>query len=1285
MAFEYSSSYSLLSRLFITPYYFIFLLVLLYSISSFHVTSISASTPTTSLSKVEKDQERLALLTWKASLDNQTQSFLSSWSGRNSCYHWFGLTCHKSGSVSNLELDNCGLRGTLHNLNFSSLPNLLTLNLYNNSLYGTIPINIGNLSKRITNLNFAFNHFTGVISPQLGFLTSLSVLALSSNNFRGPIPPSIGNLRNLTTLYVFENELSGSIPQEIGLLRSLNDLQLSTNNLIGPIPHSIGNLRNLTTLHFFENKLSGSIPQEIGLLRSLNDLQLSTSNLIGPIPPSIGNLRNLTTLYLFENKLSGSIPQEIGLLRSLNDLQLSTNNLTGPIPHSIGNLRNLTTLHLFKNKLSGFIPQEIGLLRSLNDLQLSTNNLIGPIPHSIGNLRNLTTLYLHTNKLSGSIPQEIGLLTSLNDLELATNSLTGSIPPSIGNLRNLTTLYLFENELSGFIPQEIGLLRSLNDLEFLTFLFLDHNKLSGAIPLEMNNITHLKSLQLVENNFIGQLPQEICLGSVLENFTASGNHFTGPIPKGLKNCTSLFRVRLERNQLTGDIAESFGVYPTLNYIDLSSNNFYGELSEKWGQCHMLTNLNISNNNISGAIPPQLGKATQLRQLDLSANHLSGKILKELGMLPLLFKLLLGNNSLSGSIPLELGNLSNLEILDLASNNISGSIPKQLGNFWKLRSFNLSENRFVDSIPDEIGKLHHLESLDLSQNMLIGEIPPLLGELQYLETLNLSHNGLSGTIPHTFDDLISLTVVDISYNQLEGPLPNIKAFAPFEAFKNNKGLCGNNVTHLKPCSASRKKANKFSVLIVILLLVSSLLFLLAFVIGIFFLFQKLRKRKNKSPEADVEDLFAIWGHDGELLYEHIIQGTDNFSSKQCIGTGGYGTVYKAELPTGRVVAVKKLHSSEDGDMADLKAFKSEIHALTQIRHRNIVKLYGFSSFAENSFLVYEFMEKGSLQNILCNDEEAERLDWIVRLNVIKGVAKALSYMHHDCSPPVIHRDISSNNVLLDSEYEAHVSDFGTARLLKSDSSNWTSFAGTFGYTAPELAYTMKVDNKTDVYSFGVVTLEVIMGRHPGELISSLLSSASSSSASPSTVGHFLLNDVIDQRPSPPVNQVAEEVVVAVKLAFACLCVNPQSRPTMQQVARALSKQWPPLPKPFSVITLGYNSGVNNTGDLETRHGDMGLIAWDVLLPSGAIIPRYFKHHDPQWFYLHISIQIVGFLPGLATVVAGRTLYNGLESYRIPKFKIHRPLGSLVFFLGILQVVMALILRPDKTSKQRKYWN
>ena len=135
------------------------------------------------------------------------------------------------------------------------------------------------------------------------------------------------------------------------------------------------------------------------------------------------------------------------------------------------------------------------------------------------------------------------------------------------------------------------------------------------------------------------------------------------------------------------------------------------------------------------------------------------------------------------------------------------------------------------------------------------------------------------------------------------------------------------------------------------------------------------------------------------------------------------------------------------MADLKAFQSEICTLTNIRHRNIVKLHGYCSHAKHSSLIYEFIERGSLRRILSNREEAIELDWVKRLNVVKGIANALSYMHHDCIPPIVHRDISSNNVLLDSEFQVRVSDFGTARFLLRNSSNWTSFAGTFGYTAP----------------------------------------------------------------------------------------------------------------------------------------------------------------------------------------------------------------------------------------------
>ncbi|KAI3832334.1 hypothetical protein MKW92_022282, partial [Papaver armeniacum] len=153
---------------------------------------------------------------------------------------------------------------------------------------------------------------------------------------------------------------------------------------------------------------------------------------------------------------------------------------------------------------------------------------------------------------------------------------------------------------------------------------------------------------------------------------------------------------------------------------------------------------------------------------------------------------------------------------------------------------------------------------------------------------------------------------------------------------------------------------------------------------------------------------------------------------------------------QVVAVKKLHSSdEDSEIVDLKSFEREVQALTEIRHKNILKLFGFCSSVERkiSFLIYEFVERGSLKNILCDGEQAVVFDWIKRIRFIKGTADALAYMHHDCIPAIVHRDISSNNVLLDLEYEARVSDFGTARILKPDSSNWTSLAGTYGYVAP----------------------------------------------------------------------------------------------------------------------------------------------------------------------------------------------------------------------------------------------
>ncbi|KAJ4823704.1 hypothetical protein Tsubulata_049743, partial [Turnera subulata] len=686
---------------------------------------------------------------------------------------------------------------------------------------------------------------------------------------------------------------------------------------------------------------------------------------------------------------------------NLRGLYIWNNSFYGPIPPSIGNLSKLLVLELDMNDLTGNIPGEIGLLESLKELWIGPNNLTGPIPSSIGNLRNLASVSIWGNPFSGSIPKEIGFLKRVQRLAFAHNNMTGSIPHSIGNLTKLT------------------ILRITNTL------------FSGSLPQEMNNLTTLRNLQLSGNMFTGSLPPNVCLGGLLENFTAASNHFSGPIPTSLRNCTTLRRLRLDSNQLTGNIFEALGVYPILDYIDLSNNKLRGKLPRVLGQCLNMTGLKISNNFVSGELPSGLANATSLRLIDLSWNHLKGKIPQEFRKLELLFSLNLKNNQLSNTIPIEIGMLSSLQVLDLAANNLSGPIPVQLGDFTNLLEMNLSYNELTHSIPSKIGSLTSLEVLDLSSNELMQDIPPQLGNLQTLSTLNLSHNKLSGLVPDTFGRLLGLTTMDISHNELEGPIPGIPPFlnASSEAYRNNMGLCGN-ASGLKPCSIpesnqnASRRVNRIVILIVLPLLAGSLLLFLVIVSTNIFYRRVTKGRHPVSQEqrGECQDIFSVWISDGKMIYENIIDATEEFNSNYCIGSGNYGSV---------------------------------------------------------------------------------SLPW--------GMASALAYLHHDCTPPIIHRDISSSNVLLDFEHEAHVSDFGTARFMVPNSSNWTSLAGTFGYIPPEQAYSRKVDEKYDVYSFGVITLEVMMGRHPGTLISSLFAPSfpSSSSSSPADK-HLLLKDVIDQR-------------------------------------------------------------------------------------------------------------------------------------------------------------------------------
>ncbi|XP_062152138.1 MDIS1-interacting receptor like kinase 2-like [Alnus glutinosa] len=653
-------------------------------------------------------------------------------------------------------------------------------------------------------------------------------------------------------------------------------------------------------------------------------------------------------------------------------------------------------------------------------------------------------------------------------------------------------------------------------------------------------------------------------------------HLGTSLKLNFSSLPNLVRLDLRGTALQGSIPLEIGMLSKLTYLDLSNNNLTGGLP------HSLTNLtqlewfDISSNQITGPIPAFLWLLNNLTYLAMHGNQINGFISQKLGNLTNLVHLDLGHNNFVGPIPSSLWHLTNLTHLDISGNQINGSISIEIGNLKILSHLYLDANNLIGTIPTRLTECNGLQELLLSHNYLKGSIPPYMSRLSLLKSINFSHNFISGQIPFGF--ITSLTLLDLSYNNLTGPIPFTfiyveKLNLSYNSFKgqipDNYGvyhtpdtLMGNKYLDADtmdfppplPFSPSRNR----SIVSKIKLFVPIIIFLGFLVLGgLLFRKCKVKKTQFESRETKNGNLFSIWNYDGHIAYEDIIEATEDFDIKYCIGTGGYGSVYKAELPCGKVVALKKLHHSESENPNFDVSFRNEVKVLTEIRHRNIIKLHGFCLHKRCMFLVYEYMERGSLFYVLNNDVEATELDWRKRVNIIKDTTHALSYMHHECIPTIIHRDITSNNILLNSKLEAFVSDFGTAKLLDHDSSNQTLVAGTYGYIAPELAYTMKVTEKCDVYSFGVVALEILMGRHPTELLTSLSSLSSQ---------NVMLHEILDQRLPPPNHLVVHDIFLVATIAFACLQTKPKSRPEMKSVSQEFLSRKKPIAKPLHAFSL-----------------------------------------------------------------------------------------------------------------------
>ncbi|KAB2064460.1 hypothetical protein ES319_A09G020900v1 [Gossypium barbadense] len=673
---------------------------------------------------------------------------------------------------------------------------------------------------------------------------------------------------------------------------------------------------------------------------------------------------------------------------------------------------------------------------------------------------------------------------------------------------------------------------------------------SGSISPEIGALSSLLCLDLPHNALVGELPPSLGKFTLLEKLDLSGNSINGSIPLDWGNMKRLKQLDLSNNQIRGPIPPTLANLTNLKMLNLSKNQIIGPVPSTLGNLTNLELLDLSFNQITGAIPREIGNLKNLSELKLSKNKLNGSIPLSIFNLSRLSLFYLDSNLLEGPLPQEMENLKALSFLDLSSNKLIGPIPSQIGNCSVLEGLYLSNNHITGSIPFEVFTCPH-HTLDLSHNFIEGEIPHHFHNDLYLNDLDLSHNNLTGMIPESFWFLETL---NLSYNSLEGPIPEYLSYKfSSDSFWGNKYLCGN-LPDFSPCPS--KSSNKLKIVEIIL----PVLFFLAFMALGVLLFLRSRAKDN-IPEPNVTkngDLFSILNFDGRIAFEDIIEATNDFDIRYCIGTGGYGSVYRAQLPSGKIVALKKLHRKEAEVLAFDKSFKNEAKILSEIRYKNIVKLHGFCLHNRCMFLIYEYMARGSLFCVLAYDNEAMELDWIKRVKIIKDTACALSYLHHDCHPPIVHRDISSNNILLNSNLEACVSDFGTARLIDPDSSNQTMLVGTYGYIAPELAYTMVVTEKCDVYSFGVLALETLMGKHPCELLVSLSASFSK---------NIMLSDILDPRLSLPSDRrVAKDIVFAATVAFACLRSNPKFRPTMKCASQEFRSRKRPVADRLQAISL-----------------------------------------------------------------------------------------------------------------------
>lgn len=880
----------------------------------------------------------------------------------------------------------------------------------------------------------------------------------------------------------------------------VSQLLLSGKNITGKLSPSIFLLPFVEKIDLSNNALSGELPYNMFSTSSLRHLNLTNNNFTGSIP--YGSVPGLETLDISNNMLAGGIPPEIGLFSSLRVLDIGGNVLVGEIPNSISNLQ------------------------SLQFLTLAGNQLIGEIPSELGHMGSLTWIYIGYNNLSGEIPKELGYLSSLNHLDLVYNNLTGEIPSSLGNLTSLRYLFLYQNRLTGLIPTSIYNLRNLISLD------LSDNYLSGGIPELIVQLKNLEILHLFSNGFTGKIPRGIAFLPRLQVLQLWSNQFSGEIPQNLGRHNNLTVIDLSTNNLTGTIPDSLCASRHLFKLILFSNFLEGAIPRGLSYCTSLERIRIQNNRLTGHLPGEFTKLRLVYYLDVSANCFSGTIDGQKWDMPLLEMLSLAGNSFTGSLP-EFIHGSKLEKLDLSGNNFSGNIPTSYAKLSELMQLNLRRNLLSGFIPTELSSCDKLVHLDLSKNQLMGEIPVSFSSMPVLGQLDLSDNHLSGEIPSSLGNTESLVQVNISHNNFQGCLPLTIAFLAINASSvAGNHLCGGDaITGLPPCRSNLRRHVTW--LYITSFVVALLLFLFSILLAIFIQRRKgSRSKKVDSYEHGVWDLQFIDSKASKsIAINNIISSMEE---ENVISRSTNATIYKGKSPrNGLQFVIKELPES----CSLSTSFWDENCEKGKLRHPNVVKLLGKCKSEKNCLLVYEFIGGKSLNDVFCG------MSWESRSKVVVGIAKALQYLHFQCSPRVLVGNISLENVIVDWKDEPHM----LVSLSAATNTNFKDFTSS-AYAAPETITTNELTDRSDIYAFGVLIIQIVCGKGPADAELGVHDNIVQWARHCYSDCH--IDTWIDAELKGMSSKYSSQVVEMMNLALQCTATDPIARPCAKDVSKTV---------------------------------------------------------------------------------------------------------------------------------------